>query len=83
MEKNIWKIILENYKDGNDIIYFENYEIAKKNFNYLWDANKNMPEFAINRDENSMSWYDNQYNEYSTFVYLVQGGPKIWNEIVF
>ena len=83
MKNNIWKIVLENYEGEDDTIYFENYEIAKKNFNRLWDLNKDMPEFAIDYNEDSMGWFDCQYNEYSTFVSLLQGGPKIYNEILF
>jgi hypothetical protein len=81
MKNDIWKIVLENYQDEDTTCYFENYEIAKKNFNRLKDLNKDMPEFEI--DGNTMSWYDCGYNEYSTYVYLLQGAPKIYNKIIF
>jgi len=83
MENNIWKIVLANYQGEDDTIYFENYEIAKKNFNRLWDLNKDMSEFRINSGESIMSWYDCSYNEYGTSVYLRQGAPKIYNKIIF
>ena len=83
MGNDIWEIVLENYKGEDYITYFEDYEIAKKNFNHLWNLNKDMPEFKINRNENEMSWYDCHYNEYNTFVYLFQGGPEIHNKIIF
>jgi hypothetical protein len=63
----------------DDTIYFKNYEIAKKNFDYLRDLNKDMPEFKINLKENTMSWLDSGY----TRIYLFQGGPKFYDEIVF
>jgi hypothetical protein len=81
MENDIWKIVLENYQGEDATCYFENYEIAKKNFNCLRDSNKDMPEFEI--DDNTISWYDCHYNEYNTFIYLSQGGPKIYNKIIF
>lgn len=83
MENNIWKIVLENYRGEDSVIYFENYEIAKKNFNRLWKLNKDMPEFKISCNENDMSWYNSHYDEYATFAYLRQGGPKIHNKIIF
>ena len=83
MKNDIWRIVLENYQAEYITYYFENYEIAKKNFNCLRDLNKDMPEFEINRSEDVMSWFDSHYNEYSTFVYLLQGSPKIYNKIIF
>jgi hypothetical protein len=80
---NVWRIVLENYMGEDDTIYFANYEIAQKNFNYLRDLNKDMPEFKVNLREDTMTWFDNNYNEYNTHVYLFQGGPKFYNEIVF
>jgi hypothetical protein len=76
---NVWRIVLENYMGEDDTIYFKNYEIAKKNFDYLWKLNKDMPEFKINLKENTMSWLDYDY----TRIYLFQGGPKFYDEIVF
>jgi hypothetical protein len=86
MEK-VWNIVLDNYEGEDFVIYFENYEIAKKNFDRLRELNKNMPEFVefYDSDNNKsvMSWFDGCYNEYSTTIYLVQGAPKIYNKIVF
>lgn len=76
------KIMLVNYKGEDYTVYFENYEIAKKNFDRLHELNKDMPEFNFD-DSNEMSWSDSQYNEYNTFVYLLHGAPKIYNEIIF
>jgi hypothetical protein len=42
-----------------------------------------MPEFKINLKENTMSWLDSGYDEYRTRIYLFQGGPKFYDEIVF
>jgi len=80
---NVWRIRLLNYMGQDDTVYFANYESAKKNFDYLRDMYSDMPEFKINRDEDKMSWHNTYYNEYSTYVYLFQGGPKLYNEIVF
>ena len=83
MKNDIWKIVLDNYKGEDCIIYFKSYKIAKKNFNHLRDLNKDMPEFEIDCNETDMSWYDCQYNEYNTFACLLPGGPKIYNKIIF
>jgi len=83
MDNNVWRISLDNYMGEDDTIYFKNYEIAKKNFDRLCELNKDMPEFKINLKENTMSWFDHGYNEYSTRIYLFQGGPKFYDEIVF
>ena len=84
--EELWTIKLSNYMGEDDTIYFENYEIAKKNFDYLRDMNKDMSEFEVVETKHSganMSWFDPNYNEYSTYVDLYEGGPKIYNEIVF
>ena len=83
MENNIWQIVLENYQGEYITYYFKNYEIAKKNFDRLRDLYKDKPEFATNYSETIMSWYDCQYNEDTTFVYLIQSDPKIYNKIIF
>lgn len=78
------KIMLVNYKGEDYTVYFENYEIAKKNFDRLHELNKDMPEFNSDYSNKiEMSWFDSQYNEYNTFVYLLHGVPKIYNEIIF
>jgi hypothetical protein len=84
--ENVWNIVLDNYEGEDYVIYFKNYEIAKKNFDHLRELNKNMSEFVefYDSDNNKfvMSWFE-CYNGYSTTISLVQGAPKIYNEIVF
>jgi hypothetical protein len=81
--EDVWRIVLENYMGEDDTIYFANYEIAQKNFDCLRDLNKDMPEFKINLREDTMSWFDSNYNEYNTHAYLFPGGPKFYDEIIF
>ena len=85
--ENVWNIVLDNHEGEDYVLYFENYEIAKKNFDRLRELNKNMPEFEefydSDNDKHVMYWFDSQYNEYDTTITLVQGAPKIYNKIVF
>lgn len=77
-----WAIIRDNFEGEDDILYFENYEIAKKNFEILCEKNKDQDEFY--RSDNGAKWFDSCYNEYSTYINLVQTGlPIIHNEIIF
>lgn len=77
-----WVINCDNFKSQDDIFYFENYKIAKKNFEILCEKNKNQEEFE--RDENSASWFDSNYNEFSTYIDLTEIElPPIYNEIIF
>ena len=78
-----WAIDCENLKGEDNTFYFENYEIAKKNFEILCGKNKDQDEFRKN-DNDSASWFDSCYNEYSTYIDLIQvESPTIHNEIIF
>lgn len=81
--KNIWAIEVENFKDIDSTFYFENYEIAKDNFEILCLKNQNQEEFERN-GEYMASWFDPSYNEYSTYISLTKVElPPIHNEIIF
>lgn len=76
-----WAIVCENYK-GNDVTYyFENYKIAKKNFDILCEKYQNKDEFIL--ENNHCEWFDACYNEYSTFICLCQTTIHIFDEIIF
>lgn len=76
-----WTLILENYEDENDIFYFENYDIAKQNFDVICKKHKNYEEFE--KTDKECSWFDPEYNEFSTFVLLAEREINIYNEIIF
>lgn len=81
--KKYWAIEVENFEDINTTYYFENYEIAKDNFEILCLKNQNQEEFERN-DEYMASWFDPSYNEFSTYISLIEIElPPIHNEIIF
>jgi hypothetical protein len=78
-----WAIDCNNFRGENDTFYFENYKIAKENFEILCEKNKNQEEFK-RYDEYSGAWFDPNYNEYLTFIDLTElEMPVIHNEIIF
>ena len=83
MEEKYWSLRLCNYEGGEDeIIYFDNYDIAKKNFKALCKKGVDYDEFEA--DENSCSWFDPDYNEYSTYVTLdIRPLPMIHKDVIF
>jgi hypothetical protein len=81
--KKYWAIEVENFEDTDSIYYFENYEIAKDNFEILCLKNQNQEEFRRN-GEYMASWFDSLYNEYSTHISLIKVElPHIHNKIIF
>lgn len=77
---------MENYEDlDHDTYYFESYEIAKENLDKIiqtYKDNSDIQEFEY--DDTSCSWYDNNYNEYSTYINLVEMPlPTVFNEVIF
>lgn len=78
-----WTIEVENFEDINSTFYFENYEIARKNFEVLCEKNKSQDEF-VRHGEHRASWFDSNYNADSTYVALVENElPTIHSEIIF
>ena len=78
-----WAIVCVNLESDDDTFYFENYEIAKKNFDILCVKNKDKEKFEMT-NENTASWFDSNYNEYSTYINLIKIKlPTIYNEIIF
>jgi len=69
MEK-YWTLVFTNYRGEDDKYHFANYEVAKKSFDMLAEAHKNDAEFSVG--DSFMEWFDPCYNEYSTFVDLVE-----------
>jgi hypothetical protein len=65
-----WTLVFTNYRGNDDRYYFANYEVAKKSFDMLAEAHKNDDEFSV--EDSFMSWFDPDYNEYSTYVDLVE-----------
>lgn len=70
MRNEVWGLVFKNYMGKDETVYFSNYEIAKKNFDFLRNLYKHMPEFKISYIDDSMSWHDHNYNQYDTQVYL-------------
>jgi len=85
MNKKYWTIVMENYEDLDHECYFESYEIAKKNLDKIIQTHKNNTDIQeFEYDDTSCSWFDNNYNEYSTYVYLVEMYlPTVFNEVIF
>jgi hypothetical protein len=68
--KKYWTLIFANYRGNDDRYYFANYEVAKKSFDMLAEAHKDDEEFSV--EDDWMTWFDPNYNEYSTYVDLVE-----------
>ena len=83
--KNFWTIVMENYECMNRTYYFESYKIAKENLDKIiqtYKDNTDIQEFKY--DDTSCSCYDNNYNEYSTYVFLVEMPlPPVLNGVIF
>lgn len=70
MEK-VWVITLENYEGGNFFTeFFHHEENAKKRFLQLLEENHNQQEFQSDSNDWVFSYFDSNYNEYSTVIAL-------------
>ena len=74
-------LVLENFEGYDNIIYFINYNIAKQNFDVLCEKYKNYEEFE--KEETECSWFDADYNEYSTHVWLKESTLNIFSKVIF
>lgn len=69
MEK-IWEITYRNYQ-GDYFSEYYHYEInAKQTFFQLYKENKDQQEFEGRSENWEFSYFDPNYNEYSTFISL-------------
>ena len=69
MEK-IWEITYKNYQ-GDYFSEYYHYEInAKRTFFQLYKENKDQQEFEGRSENWEFSYFDPNYNEYSTFISL-------------
>ena len=64
----IYKITFDNYERENFIELYHKKENALARYHELMEEGKNFPEF--NGDESSFSYFNNYYNEYSTYIYF-------------
>lgn len=77
-----WAIEAENFEGFSEVFYFENYEIARANFERLFERYKEYDEFYA-EDDDYCEWFDPTYNEYKTTIYLTQARVLVRNEIIF
>ena len=84
MEKQkYWCLVLDNYHDTDDTIYFIDYATAKANFDKIVELHREHEYFTLD-DDTSCSWFDPRYNEYETSVYIIEEElPKIHTDIIF
>lgn len=81
-EKYYWVIVCDNFHGEDEVYYFKSYEVAKKNFDKIFQENKDKEDFVCNDDE--CSWFDPNYNEYETNVYITEKkAPTIHEDIIF
>lgn len=77
-----WCVEINNLEGENYLYYFKNYKIARENFLSIVNKNKNQDEFQYD-GEAFCSWFDAHWNEYSTFVELVQKElPYIFDTVI-
>lgn len=69
MEK-VWVLTLENYEGENFTEFFHHEENAKKRFLQLLEENQEQEEFQTDYDDWVFSYFDSNYNEYSTVIAL-------------
>ena len=69
MEK-IWEIIYKNYQGDYFSEYYHYEKNAKETFLQLYEENQNQQEFEGSLDDWKFSYFDPNYNEYSTFISL-------------
>lgn len=72
----LWAVELDNFHGQNFTYIFDNYGSAHDTFVKVCLANKDKDEFEM--DEYEGSWFDEEYNEYSTCVFLYE--KKVFSE---
>jgi hypothetical protein len=83
MKNNLyWAIVCENYQGGDETYYFTSHEVAMKNFLKIVNSHKDEDEFRS--DEDSCSWFDCGFNEYSTYIYVTERLlPEVYDDVIF
>lgn len=74
MEKKIYTITFENYHGESFTEHFFQLKNALARFMALWDEGMEKDEFAHNN--NDFSFFDANYNEYSTYISMTEGFVK-------
>ena len=70
MEEEFWCLVFDNYHDDYHIEYFNTKENAVAAFEEVCEVCKDHDEFE--KGDDTCSWFDPMWNEYSTCVYLAQ-----------
>lgn len=70
MEKEFWCLVFDNYHDEYYTEYFDTREHAIAAFEEVCEVCKDHDEFE--RGDDTCSWFDPAWNEYSTIVYLAK-----------
>lgn len=65
-----WCLVFENYHDEDYIEYFDSEENCKKAFEEICEFCRNHLEFERCRDIDWCSWFDPNWNEFSTSVHV-------------
>ena len=81
-EIKTWSLELDNFEGESYTLYFENYNIAKQNFDVICKKFKNYEEFEI-INGTTCTWFDSSYNEYSTYITLKESIIKFYDHIIF
>ncbi len=67
--ETIYVLKLENYQGETSFELFHHKENAERRYNELLNENKDKDEFeCYDNDEQAFSFFDPNYNEYSTFI---------------
>lgn len=77
-----WILKMRNFEGHDNIVYFTNYDIAKQNFDALCKKYKDYDEFS-EKEGRVCSWFDADYNEYSTYVWLKESALNIFDKVIF
>lgn len=77
-----WSLVLENFRGVSEDLYFADYETAKANFDKIVELHRGYEEFKLD-DTTTCSWFDPDYNHFSTVVSLEKRTPRVYTGIIF
>lgn len=70
--ETIYVLQLENYQAETTFELFHHKDNAQRRYNELLNENKDKDEFECCDDKQAFSFFDPNYNEYSTFISLIE-----------
>lgn len=70
--ETVYVLNLENYQGEYTFELFHHKENAERRYNELLEENKNQSEFERYENVHVFSFFDPNYNEYSTYITLTE-----------